>query len=218
MRTPRHAPTRAALAALLLLSGSRHARADVVGDPPPDCPAGSVGSVCHGGPFCRPVTCTADAECSDGGTCQDVMACIGGIQCGGLEGGGDPPIDTFEGVCDKGACTGKSVCTAIKQCLPAGDPTTGGTATGGSGSATGGATTGSSPTGGATSSATGTGEAAGDGTGGGDKAGCACATTDGPGLAPLLAPGLLSLRRRRTDGRRLSPRSANAVVGPPRRG
>lgn len=198
------------LAALLLLSAGP-ARADVVGPPPRNCPVGSSGDSCHGGPFCRPSTCLNDTECSEGSTCQDVMACIGGIQCGGLEGGGDPPIDTFEGLCDKGSCSGEAECQAIKQCLPAGDPTTGGSTGGGSAgtdsagtgggsaSGTGGGSTGGSPTSGATSNgpSTGSGEASGDGTaGGGDKGGCACTTTN-PTHAPLLALAFLPLLRRR---------------------
>ena len=205
MRTPWLVPLRGAAAALVLMLSGGEARADVVGPPPRDCPVGSSGDACHGGPFCRPNTCLNDDECSEGQTCQDAKACIGGIVCGGLEGGGDPPIATYEGSCEQSGCKGNIECQAIKQCLPSGDPTSGG-ATSGGGSATGtsggGSATGSSsgPTSSATAgSASSDSAGSGDGTGGdGSKGGCACtsAGNDG-GLASLVALGLLALGRRR---------------------
>lgn len=201
-----HTPLRATLVALLLLTGGE-ARADVIDDPPRDCPAGSYGNVCHGGPFCEPYDCQNDDDCGEGRTCQPVMACIGLIDCSGLDGGGSK-LYTYEGMCERGACPGQSECLAGMLCLPGGDSTTGGSTGGGSatstgtttagtgGASTGGvATTGSSPTGSATSNGPGTGEAASDGTDGG-KGGCACAAHE-PALAPLLALGLLPRRRRR---------------------
>lgn len=207
MRTSWAVPLCGAVAALVLFLSRGEARADVVGLPPGNCPVGSSGDVCHGGQFCRPITCMNDSACSEGSTCQDVKACIGGIQCGGLEGGGDPPLATYEGSCEQSACQGSAQCQMIKQCLPSGDPTSGGgstgggsaTGTGGGGSATGGAT------GGATSGASGgsaSGDSAGssDGTGGDGSKGCACASAGGGGGLSLVAPGLLGLGRRRARG------------------
>ena len=83
---------------LLVTVLHRDARADAVGPPPADCPAGSFGDSCHGGPFCRPSTCESDAACAGGEICQEVKVCVGGVQCGGgIETLDDPPIPTFVG-------------------------------------------------------------------------------------------------------------------------
>ena len=209
MRTPWTVPLCGAVTALILLCSGGEVRADVVDRPPADCPAGSTPDTCHGGPFCRLITCMNDAECNPGEACQDAKTCVGGIQCGGLEGGGDPPIATNEGSCEQSGCQGSTECQTIKQCLPSGDPTSGGgsssgpaTGTSGGGSATGGASS-SGPTSGATGgSGSGDSAGSGDGTGGdGTKGGCACTGSGDPGgLASLVALGLLALGRRRARG------------------
>ena len=183
MRTGTRSSTWWALVALLLLAPGASARADVVDRPPDDCPPSSVADTCHGGPFCKLVTCTVNTDCSDGATCQDVMACIGGISCGGLEGGGDPPIPTTTGPCKEGGtCDGEAMCKPVKQCVEPVDPTTGGTPT-----------TGAATTGGAGSSS--------GGDTGGTKGGCAsCAIDGGVGttwLGVLAIVGLMRGRRRR---------------------
>lgn len=205
-RTPWIVPLYGAAAALILMLPGGEARADVVGRPPPDCPAGSSPDVCHGGPFCRLLTCMNDGECNDGETCQDAKTCVGGIQCGGLEGGGDPPIATHEGSCEQSGCSGSVECQTVKQCLPSADPTSGGGSSGG-GSATGtsggGSATGGASSSGPTSSATGgsgSGDSAGSGdsTGGDGTKGCACNHAgESGGLVSLVALGLRALGRRR---------------------
>jgi len=200
MRTGKHSRTWWALAALLWLAPGLGARADVVDRPPADCPQGSVGDTCHGGPFCRPMTCSMDSECVGDATCQDVMACIGSIDCTGGGGGtaADPPIPTITGPCKDGVCGADTTCQAIKQCIGPVDPTTGGGGSSGGGSPTSGgtATSGTASTGGGTASSTG------DGTGGGSKGGCTgCAAHSGDGvggstLALLAIAGLVRRRRR----------------------
>src|SRR5262245_44352945 len=49
--------------ALGALSLSPGAAADAVMPPPDNCPPGSVGEASHNGPWCRPTTCTTDADC-----------------------------------------------------------------------------------------------------------------------------------------------------------
>jgi MYXO-CTERM domain-containing protein len=198
MRTGTRSSTWWALVALLLLAPGARARADVVESPPEDCPPSSVGDTCHGGPFCKLITCTMNTDCTDGATCQDVMACVGSISCGGLEGGGDPPIPTTTGPCKEGGtCDGEALCKPIKQCVAPVDPTTGGTPTTG-GSATGTATTGTPTTG--VGSSGGSASSSGGDTGG-TKGGCASCAIDGGAGAPYLAllaiAALVRGRRRR---------------------
>lgn len=106
-----------ALAALLLVS---IAEADAVPPPPADCPAGSRGETCHGGPHCRPKPCDVDADCSSGETCQDLDLCLGQVDCAG---GWDPDagphwVDTVEGSCANGAACSRGTCQTTEVCAP----------------------------------------------------------------------------------------------------
>ena len=188
MRTRRLSRASWVVASLLVTVLHRDARADAVGPPPADCPAGSFGDSCHGGPFCRPSTCESDAACAGGETCQEVKVCVGGVQCGGgIETLDDPPIPTFVGLCkDDGTCDGEATCQPLKQCVGAPDPTSGGTGgTSGTAGGTGGSSGGDSASG--TSGGTGT-----------DKRGCAgCSTDGGPGVVALALLALGQLLRRR---------------------
>jgi MYXO-CTERM domain-containing protein len=111
--------------------------ADAVPPPPMDCGDGSTGETCHGGPHCRPSTCTSNADCTVvGQTCQDVPMCIGTVDCAGM--GGSFPVDTYEGPCNNnapcvvGSCETRKVCAAgntgsgsTGSGSGAGDPSTG---------------------------------------------------------------------------------------------
>ncbi|WP_096326016.1 MYXO-CTERM sorting domain-containing protein [Nannocystis exedens] len=168
------------------------ARADVVEEPPADCPAGTKGNTCHGGPFCSPLKCFSDAECTDGATCQDTKGCIGWVDCGGGDGGPDP-TPTLSSLCDGGeACGAGETCEAIKLCLPVVEPTTGG------GSAGGPTSSGTATTDAGTASGTGDDP-------GGSKGGCgSCSADADPGataLALLAIAALVPRRRRNAPGR-----------------
>lgn len=204
-----------ALAAMLALFAAP-ARADVVRDPPPDCPPGSSADTAHCGPLCRALTCTSDADCKEGNTCQSTKACLHTYECF------DPAPQVHGGPCTNDGCAlAEDTCQTTKLCLPADDPSTGDSGSSGnptgvttdapatstteatpttgtpttsnSGEPTGGNTVGS--TGAATSS---TPDTTSTTSGTGDKGGCAnCSLTDGPpaALALLL---LLARPRRRT--------------------
>ena len=64
-----------AAAAVLLLSNPR-ARADDIAPPPSDCPPGAVGASSHLGEWCRPATCTTNADCAAGQTCRPGALCV----------------------------------------------------------------------------------------------------------------------------------------------
>src|ERR1700679_4366304 len=59
------------------------ARADAVGPPPSNCPAGTTGTSCHGGSYCELSTCTTDTDCASGQTCQPRSYCQIPVTCGG---------------------------------------------------------------------------------------------------------------------------------------
>ncbi|MDI1477416.1 hypothetical protein [Polyangium sp. y55x31] len=100
------------------------ARADVVGPPPDECPAGTEGASCHGGPYCRPIECTSDAECGRGETCKDTPLCVSTINCAGLLPPDASPTDydraKIEGSCPNGnECAADATCKTQKVCVPA---------------------------------------------------------------------------------------------------
>ena len=100
------------------------ARADVVGPPPDDCPEGTEGATCHGGPYCSPVECTSDAECGNGETCKDKPLCVSTISCAGLLPPDANPMDyertKIESPCPTGnECTQGATCKTQKVCVPA---------------------------------------------------------------------------------------------------
>ncbi|MEQ9320971.1 MAG: MYXO-CTERM sorting domain-containing protein [Polyangiaceae bacterium] len=105
----------------LSLSFASTAAADAVPPEPTDCPAGSIGSTCHGGPFCRPDTCDTANDCDAGFICEDTQACISTIDCGGI--GGPAPTDAYEGPCGSGDSCTDGTCQPIKICLPEGGAT-----------------------------------------------------------------------------------------------
>lgn len=104
------------LSALVLLWGAT-ARADVVGPPPDDCPAGYTSpSTCHGGAHCRLIRCVDNSKCSSGSSCQQHRLCIKRINCSGMK---PTPtwVDSVTGSCQGGsACGDGSSCTTVKIC------------------------------------------------------------------------------------------------------
>ena len=119
------------------LSFASPARADVVGPPPDDCPVGTEGATCHGGPYCSPVECTSDMECGSGETCNDLPFCVSTILCAGLL----PPDANLmdyerakvEAPCPTAnECTQGATCKTLKVCVP---PESTSTSSSGSGSA-----------------------------------------------------------------------------------
>ena len=108
-----------ALVGILLASAS--VSADVVSPPPDECPVGSLGDTCHGGPYCRLSECTDDSRCDDGMTCQEVDLCVGGHHCYGRIGDGTT-MQTSEGLCgDEGECE-RGDCETVRVCAPEPEP------------------------------------------------------------------------------------------------
>ncbi|MDC3954948.1 hypothetical protein [Polyangium jinanense] len=100
------------------------ARADVVGPPPDECPEGTEGGSCHGGPYCRPIECTSDAECGNGETCKDQPLCVSTISCVGLLPPDASPMDfetpKIEALCPNGnECMQGATCKTQKVCVSA---------------------------------------------------------------------------------------------------
>jgi MYXO-CTERM domain-containing protein len=107
------------MAAVLAFLWGATARADVVPPPATNCPTGSVGATCHGGPYCAPKKCTDYASCASGLTCQPVKFCINKLNCTG--GWGTSYADEVVGSCEGGAPCSKGTCQTVVVCLP---PTT----------------------------------------------------------------------------------------------
>jgi len=108
--------------AFATLSLAGVARADVVGPPQEDCPAGTEGSSCHGGPYCRPVECLVDQDCNAGETCQDRPMCVSTIVCAGLLPPDANPMDyeqaKVEGSCPNGdECAAGATCKTKRLCI-----------------------------------------------------------------------------------------------------
>lgn len=106
-----------AISALLSLLCSR-AAADVVPPEPTNCPPGTVGRTCHGGPYCGVETCSATAPCKGTLTCQTTQFCIVQINCAGGWGGGPYYVDSVKGSCAGGAACKEGVCKTVQTCLP----------------------------------------------------------------------------------------------------
>ncbi|UQA62586.1 hypothetical protein [Polyangium aurulentum] len=98
------------------------ARADVVGPDAEDCTAGTEGTSCHGGPYCRPLECMADTDCDTGSTCKALALCAGTVSCAGNV---PPDADLteyqrtkIEGTCPNGnECTADATCKTLKVCV-----------------------------------------------------------------------------------------------------
>ena len=109
------------------LLGTSLAWADVVNPPPEDCPAGTQGSTCHGGPHCAPVDCGA-AGCKDGLECREVKYCAGVVNCAGMLMPDEDPsqydTDAIYTTCDADESCDMGTCQAFKVCIePAVVPT-----------------------------------------------------------------------------------------------
>lgn len=92
--------------------------ADAVGPAPKDCPVGTEGESCHGGPFCDPDECTDDSKCKDGKKCQQLKYCVKQIDCAGGWGKGPYYRNEVKGPCGaNGACASGGTCTTLKVCL-----------------------------------------------------------------------------------------------------
>lgn len=94
------------------------ARADAIDPPREDCPEGSRGESCHGGPYCAPASaCVDDSSCAEGETCQELDLCIGRIDCaGGWTPGEHFWEDTVTGTCSGGSCSSGS-CETRRVCV-----------------------------------------------------------------------------------------------------
>lgn len=118
--------TFAGLVALVATLSMPVASADVVGEPPSDCPAYSSAQTCHGGPYCAPITCTSDADCNGVLTCQALPLCMDTIGCAGLLPPDASPddfrSDQVLGACGDGTCS-TGMCETVSVCAPPGtDP------------------------------------------------------------------------------------------------
>ncbi|MBW2455494.1 MAG: hypothetical protein JRI68_13325 [Deltaproteobacteria bacterium] len=112
------------------------ALADKVPPPPPDCIEGSSPKTGHGGPYCDPKDCEADADCKDGTACQERALCVADFTGGGRR-PRDVPAPKYKSMlapCDKAdgsACSlpaeaanrywGKKegTCQSLKICVAA---------------------------------------------------------------------------------------------------
>ena len=101
---------------MMLLALTALALADVVSDPPEDCPPGSVGSTSHRGTRCAPLLCN-DATCNDDLTCQNLSLCV--VSSTFTVDTADPheitELDVVglcaeDGSCVEGTCTAQEVC------------------------------------------------------------------------------------------------------------
>ena len=104
-------------------SGSA-ARADMIDVPKEDCPAGTSGSSCHGGQFCRARGCVDESECDPGEDCREEQLCLGQIDCQGthqLPDGQSSVATQVYGYCPDDTCSSGS-CEATKVCMPKPSP------------------------------------------------------------------------------------------------
>ncbi|MCK6506795.1 hypothetical protein L6R53_26065 [Myxococcota bacterium] len=107
---------------LLLLTLLSLARADVVDDPPADCPAGSVGQTSHTGTWCEAATCRSDSQCAEGQTCREVALCVDTYtrECGGLRSKEETPctftVHEAVGECGAGGTCARGTCETALRC------------------------------------------------------------------------------------------------------
>ncbi|MDC0741386.1 hypothetical protein [Polyangium mundeleinium] len=180
----------ALLFASAVLFAAPPALADVVDLPPTNCPDGSEGATCHGGPHCAPRDCMTDADCKGGATCADRSFCMQEINCVGGWLNPDAALPPLTPIvvepCDAAGACATGTCKSIKVCV---DGAQAGSGSGGNGAG---------------------GAGAGDGAGGGEDGGdlvvksCSC-TAVGDHAAPWLGlamvavgTGIAAARRRRS--------------------
>jgi len=176
----------------------RAVRADAVRPEPRNCPDGSQGATGHAGPYCAPIPCTSDAECTAvraGWVCREVPLCVNQVTYTDWSGQRYTRDEVVGPCAADGSCTPPATCDTSKKCAPP--------------IASGSGPTGSSGSSGAQSGAGGTGGAGGSaGTGGQDTAveGCSCAvpaSRAATGFAAVLALAIAAVARRAS--RRASP-------------
>lgn len=93
------------------------ARADVVQPEPTDCPPGSEGQTCHGGPYCGVAPpCSSSTACKGGMTCQLAHLCITQHDCWSW--GGPNYVDSVKGTCAGGAACSVGTCKTYQVCMP----------------------------------------------------------------------------------------------------
>jgi hypothetical protein len=90
------------------------ARADVVGPDAENCPDGSNGTSCHGGPYCHPRACVDDSVCEEGRRCLDTALCVEQFDC--TSGYGTFYADHVTGSCGGGASCERGVCSTHRVC------------------------------------------------------------------------------------------------------
>jgi len=160
---------------------------------------------CTGG---SPVTCTAQDECHDVGTCNpSTGACSN-------------PAKNDGTTCSTGTCQGGS-CQASGTGGAAGNGGGGGASTGGAaGATTGGTSSGGSPTGGASGNAGSATGGTGASSSSGDESGCGCRTAgrerDASAAWLLLALGIAAARRRREGAVTTASRTSGPACSVPR--
>jgi MYXO-CTERM domain-containing protein len=108
--------TLAMTGALTLLCGTAYA--DVVQQPPTNCPSGTEASTCHGGPYCGPTTCTTSTTCAAGTTCQDVSWCVTQLDCASGWNPTPSPQDNVLSACGTGGSCATGSCKVIRACVP----------------------------------------------------------------------------------------------------
>ena len=107
---------------LLLLALLSLARADVVDDPPADCPPGARGETAHSGTWCEATTCTLDSQCAEGQTCREVALCVDTYEreCGGMQVTGEPPctftVHEAVGECGADHTCARGTCETALRC------------------------------------------------------------------------------------------------------
>lgn len=127
MRFSSSCPGGAVALLAVLLAVPAAGRADAIGPPPTDCPAGSTAvDFCHGPATCRTATCEDDADCGSGMTCSEQALCTREHCCSGrccaIDCGEPPTTYTHvEGPCSAGdTCDAVgTTCNKIKVCVPA---------------------------------------------------------------------------------------------------
>lgn len=110
---------------LLLLATLAHA--DVVNDPPADCPRGSRGTTSHIGEWCEPDDCTSSTTCEADQECSPVGLCVTTeeVGCGGMQPDTGAPCTFIRHVvsgtcetqsdCKEGTCETADRCAAPKS-------------------------------------------------------------------------------------------------------